>query len=183
MVKSQVYERLYYFSAAARQSALHISLMSTRAKVTIFNSDITVITFFLNTPVRSASRLVRFETMSCFRSPRLKRGSRLRFSDTFQLKDFFFFFFLYFIVSDCRSSLIAFESVATGPFPSCVCAVLRVCSLVLFDSLSVRLMFLKVDTRAPCNAVFTEPPRQVSARCIRGTEGPDEITQFRRCSF
>lgn len=47
-----------------------------------------------------------------------------------------------------------------------------------FDSLSVRLMFQKVDMCAPCNAVFTEPPHQVSAHCIHGTEGKDEISQF-----
>ncbi len=72
-------------------------------------------------------------------------------------------------------ALIAFESDATGPFPLCVLC----CESVprFFDSLSVRLMFQKVDMCAPCNAVFTEPPHQVSAHCIHGTEGPDEITQ------
>lgn len=75
----------------------------------------------------------------------------------------------------CRA-LIAFESDATGPFPLCVLC----CESVpaFFDSLSVRLMFQKVDMCAPCNAVFTEPPHQVSARCIHGTQGPDGITQF-----
>lgn len=73
-------------------------------------------------------------------------------------------------------ALIAFESDATGPFPLCVLC----CESAprFFDSLSVRLMFQKVDMCAPCNAVFTEPPHQVSAHCTHGTEGPDEITQF-----
>lgn len=39
-------------------------------------------------------------------------------------------------------------------------------------------MFQKVDMRAPCNAVFTEPPHLVAARRIHGTQGPDEITGF-----
>ncbi|KAK5906619.1 hypothetical protein CesoFtcFv8_004548 [Champsocephalus esox] len=47
-----------------------------------------------------------------------------------------------------------------------------------FDSLSVSLMFQKVDMCAPCDAVFTEPPHHASARCTHGTEGPDEITPF-----
>lgn len=73
-------------------------------------------------------------------------------------------------------ALIAFESDATGPFLLCVLC----CESAprFFDSLSVRLMFQKADMCAPCNAVFTEPPHQVSAHCIHGTEGPDEITQF-----
>lgn len=57
----------------------------------------------------------------------------------------------------------------------------RVCCVSVpcfFDSLSVRLMFQKVDMCAPCNAVFTQPPHLVSAQCIHGTRGPDEITQF-----
>lgn len=61
----------------------------------------------------------------------------------------------------------------------CVCAALTNRRLVSFDSLSVRLMFQKVDMCAACDAVFTELPHQVSLlTAYMAQKAPDKITQF-----
>ena len=107
LVKSQVYERLYYFSAA-RGRALCIFLSCRREpKWSIFIQISQSLHFFLSMPVRSAAvwfaSLVRFKTMSCFRSPALNAGHGFTFfrCDTFSWKTFYFYISSF---SDCRSS-------------------------------------------------------------------------------
>lgn len=184
LVKSQVYERLCHFSAVWG-GALCIFLSCHSEQSDYLHSNITIITFPERTPRISRCWVRRVgisdDELLLFTCLKHRSWFHLRFRQTLicvfsdvthsaKTRSAFSFYCLV-----CWA-LIAFESDATGPFP--LCAPCRECAPRFFDSLSVRLMFQKVDMCAPCNAVFTEPPQQDSAHCIHGTEGPDEITQF-----
>lgn len=159
--------------SSVRESSLHIFLMSVWAKwLFSFINRSHCISSTHPVDLLPFAFVWIFETMSGYRSPALNAGHafiyplskpsfvlvQMKYS---QLRCTFSFCYLV-----CWA-LIAFESDATGPFPLCVLC----CESVprFFDSLSVRLMFQKADMCAPCNAVFTEPPHQVSAHCIHCT--------------